>query len=109
MAKILLHRSSAIDFQCPHCQQAMTVERDMQGIEFDCPSCGSSINCPAGLQAPRQQQGSDDQARILVEIAKHAAETAKAAKEIRNLFAGIMVFWLVLIVLGMIFGVIGSI
>jgi len=104
MAKIVLHKSSAIDFQCPHCKQAMTVERDMQGIEFDCPSCGSSINCPAGMQAPRQQQGNDDQARLLETIARSSEETAKAAREIRNMIALVLFFWIAIAVLAVLFG-----
>ncbi len=48
MAKIVLHRSSAIDFHCPHCGQALKVERDMQGAVVDCPACSVEITCPRG-------------------------------------------------------------
>ena len=96
MAKIVLHKSSAIDFQCPHCKQAMTVERDMQGTVFDCPACGKPISC--------QRAGStsaaplDDESRTLSAIARSCAETAQAVKEIPNLIAGILIMALVCLV-----------
>jgi predicted RNA-binding Zn-ribbon protein involved in translation (DUF1610 family) len=98
MAKIVLHKSSAIDFQCPHCQQAMTVERDMQGTVFDCPACGKPISCHRAGSTSGANENADDESRTLSAIARSSAETAQAVKEIRNLIAGILIMALVFLV-----------
>lgn len=46
MAKIILHKKSTLDFDCPHCGQELKVEWDMQGALADCPSCGKELTCP---------------------------------------------------------------
>lgn len=34
------------DFKCPHCQAAVTAEREWQGMNTECPSCGKQIVIP---------------------------------------------------------------
>jgi ribosomal protein S27E len=35
-----------LNFQCPHCQQELTVDASGAGSEIECPSCGKSIVIP---------------------------------------------------------------
>ena len=34
------------DFKCPHCQAAVTADREWQGMNTECPSCGKQIVIP---------------------------------------------------------------
>jgi predicted amidophosphoribosyltransferase len=74
-----------------------------------CPCCGNGVSpsalvcmtCGHPISAVNVTE------KRLDDMARSTAETAKAVREIRNLYAAVMIFWLAVLTLGIIFGVIG--
>ncbi|MDB4459198.1 hypothetical protein N9059_01350 [bacterium] len=41
-----------INFTCAHCQQELSVDSSMSGIEIECPACHGNLSIPGEAEAP---------------------------------------------------------